>query len=163
METASAPINSPIRPHLRRWNSIATSVVVASPKSAASGRNLCGAATSSSSDDLELLPLKPAASHAYSSLKDLLPSIGAVNSPKLKTAPLGSDIRIRNRLVKQAARAYLSPMSAYPASADGSFFRRLWSGVAALIDLFCSNAVRILDGALRAVRIRSSGAKMCLV
>lgn len=155
-------MNSPIRPHLRRWNSIATSVVVGSPISAASCRNLRGA-TLSSSDDLELLPLKPAASHAYSSLRDLLPSIGAVNSPKLKTKPIGSDIRIRNRLVKQAARAYLSPMSAYPASADGSFFRRVWSGVAALIDLFCSNAVRILDGALRAVRIRSSGSKMCLV
>lgn len=161
MEAISAPMKSPIRPHLRRWNSIATSIVLASPKSAASGRNL-RAATLSSSDDLELLPLKPA-SHAYSSLKDLLPSIGTVNSPQLKTTPLGSDICIRNRLVKQAARAYLTPMSAFPTTADDNFFRRLWTGVAALIDLFCSAAVRILDGAIRAVRIRSPGFKMCLV
>ncbi|KAG6430699.1 hypothetical protein SASPL_108771 [Salvia splendens] len=94
----------------------------------------------STSADLELLPLK-GASHTYSSLRDLL-------QPLKATRP-GSDICIRNRLVKQAARAYLRPMSDYPSSAGGNFFHRLWSGVVALIDLFCTKVVRILDGAFR--------------
>ncbi|KAH6762145.1 hypothetical protein C2S52_019578 [Perilla frutescens var. hirtella] len=156
MDMKSTPAKSP---NLRRWSSISPSVTT--------GRSSPSATLSSSSDDLELLPMKAASHyhsrHSYSSLKDLLPAVAAVNSPKLKSTPPRSDICIRNRLVKQAARAYLSPMSDYPSSGGGNFFHRLWTGVAAFIDFFCVEVVRILDGALRAVRIRSDGFKMCLV
>lgn len=121
--------------------------------------------TALSSDDLELLSIKPA-SHSYSSLKDLLPSVAVVNSPKTKSARPGPDICIRNRLVKQAARAYLQPMSTAPGSTGGDFFHRLWTRFAAFIDFFCRNVIRALDGTLSVVGIRSSRlqrSKMCLV
>ncbi|KAG6433887.1 hypothetical protein SASPL_105506 [Salvia splendens] len=137
--TTTPPLNSANRRHLQRWNTMSTS--------AFNHRGFC----SVPSDDLELLPLKAGGPHTYSSLRDLLPPLGAVNSPRVKTAPPGSDIRIRNRLVKQAARAYLSPMSDYPSSAGGNFFHRLWTRVAAFIDFFCTKLVR----ALRAVRIQN--------
>lgn len=120
--------------------------------------------TSFPSHDLELMSIKPA-SHSYSSLKDLLPSVG-VNSPKPKSALARPDIRIRNRLVKQAAWAYLRPMSTSTDFAGGNFIQRLWSGVAAFIDFVCSNIIRAFDGSLRASRIRSSRlqrSKMCFV
>lgn len=145
-------MKSPNRPHLRRWNSISTSAVASSTRLAAS---------LASADDMELLPIKYA-SHTYSSLKDLLPPLAAVNSPMLKSTSPGSDICIRNRLVKQAALAYLTPMSDYPRSAGGNFFHRLWTSVAALIDFVCTKVVRILDGALRAAGIRSDGCRICL-
>ncbi|GFQ02949.1 hypothetical protein PHJA_002438700 [Phtheirospermum japonicum] len=88
-------------------------------------------------DNLELQLIKPAL-HSYSSLRDILPS-SAVDSPKPKAATPGSDIRIRNRLVKQAALAYLQPMSTAPGSTGGDFFRRLWTRVAAVIDFLCGN------------------------
>ncbi|KAL1545655.1 hypothetical protein AAHA92_22350 [Salvia divinorum] len=144
MRTTTTPLNSANRRHLQRWKTMSTS--------AFTHRSFCPVSLSPSSDDLELLPLK-AGSLTYSSLRDLLPPLGAVNSPKSKTAPPGSDICIRNRLVKQAARAYLSPMSECPTSAGGNSFHRLWTGVAAFIDLFCTKVVRILDWALRAARI----------
>lgn len=161
MDTTPPPIKSPNRPHLRRWNSISTSVVAASTRLTASDRNFPSATLASSADDLELLPIK-SASHTYSSLKDLLPPLAAVNSPMLKSTSPGSDICIRNRLVKQAALAYLTPMSDYPRSGGGNFFHRLWTGVATLIDFFCTKVVQILDGALRAVQIRSDGFRICL-
>ncbi|KAJ8754741.1 hypothetical protein K2173_012130 [Erythroxylum novogranatense] len=63
---------------------------------------------------------------AYTSLKDVLPS-SPVNSPT-PTAAVSSayDISIRNRLLKQAAWAYLRPMSGSQNSSETSFFRRLW-------------------------------------
>ncbi|GFP88170.1 hypothetical protein PHJA_000960700 [Phtheirospermum japonicum] len=93
-------------------------------------------ATSSSSfpsDDLEFLSFKQA-SRSYTSLKDLLPTV-AVNSPKpnlTHQAQPGSDICIRNRLVKQAAWAYLQPMSTSPSSTGDNFFHRLWLRVVAI-------------------------------
>ncbi|KAL3628176.1 hypothetical protein CASFOL_027222 [Castilleja foliolosa] len=88
-------------------------------------------------DTLELQLIKPDL-HSYSSLRDILPSL-AVNSPKPKSITPRSDIRIRNRLVKQAALAYLQPMSTAPGSTGGDFFRRLWARVAAFIDFLCGN------------------------
>ncbi|KAF3442721.1 hypothetical protein FNV43_RR16638 [Rhamnella rubrinervis] len=66
--------------------------------------------------DFELVSLK--SSLAYTSLKDLIPTSpgGFVNSPTAASAAnSGYEISIRNRLVKQAAWAYLQPMSSSPA------------------------------------------------
>ncbi|KAI3471890.1 hypothetical protein Pfo_028578 [Paulownia fortunei] len=166
MDVVSAPLQSQDHPLLRRRNSISTSIVVVPTKLVFANHNSPSTTLSSSfsSDDLELLPIKPA-SHSYSSLKDLLPSV-AVNSPKPKAALPGSNICIRNRLVKQAAWAYLQPMSTSSASTGGNFFQRLWTRVAAFIDFFCRNVIRALDGTLRVIRIRSSRSqrsKMCVV
>ncbi|KAK4396578.1 hypothetical protein Sango_1494400 [Sesamum angolense] len=149
MDAVHAPPRSRLRPLLRRWNSISTSVVVLPAKLTASNRY-----SSSASDDLQLLSIKPAP-HSYSSLKDILPSV-AVNSPQPKAAQPGPDICIRNRLVKQAAWAYLQPMSTSLGSTGGNFFHRLWTRVAAVIDFVVRNVVRALDGTLRVIRIRSS-------
>ncbi|GAU17477.1 hypothetical protein TSUD_340200 [Trifolium subterraneum] len=67
----------------------------------------------SSSLDLELLLLKSSPVTSYTSLKDLLSPNVAVNSPTASFAAINSgyEISIRNRLVKQAARAYLQPMA----------------------------------------------------
>ncbi|XP_057438890.1 uncharacterized protein LOC130730795 [Lotus japonicus] len=81
---------------------------------------------------LDLASLKsPFTSSAYTSLRDMLPSpYAAVNSPTAASAASsGYEISIRNHLVKQAAWAYLQPMSsASPASSSSSvprFLRRL--------------------------------------
>ncbi|KAJ8754738.1 hypothetical protein K2173_012127 [Erythroxylum novogranatense] len=73
--------------------------------------------------DLELISLT-SSSLTYTSLKDLLPS-PAVNSPTA-AAGVGSSLSIRNRLVKQAAWAYLQPMSSSPSSSGTHFLRRIW-------------------------------------
>ncbi|CAA0822527.1 Unknown protein [Striga hermonthica] len=119
------------------------------------------AATSSSSsfpsDDLDLLSIKPA-SHSYTSIRDLLPA-AAVNSPKPGPAlmtPPGSDICIRNRLVKQAAWAYLQPMSTSPGSSGGGFLRRLWPRAAEFIDFVRRGLARAVSWAFRVLWIRSS-------
>ncbi|KAL2250827.1 uncharacterized protein LOC105174003 [Sesamum indicum] len=147
MDAVDAPPHSKVRPLLRRWKSISTSVV-------ALPTNL-SAYSSSTSDDLQLLSIKPVP-HSYSSLKDILPSSVAVNSPQPKAAQPGPDICIRNRLVKQAAWAYLQPMSTSLGSTGDNFFHHLWTRVASAIDFVVRNVVRALDGTLRVIRIRSS-------
>ncbi|KAK7396744.1 hypothetical protein VNO78_17902 [Psophocarpus tetragonolobus] len=76
----------------------------------------------------ELVALKSPFSTSYTSLRDVLPSpYAAVNSPTA-SAYSGQEISIRNRLVKQAAWAYLQPMSASPGGASTPhFLRRLSS------------------------------------
>ncbi|CAK8544129.1 unnamed protein product [Lathyrus sativus] len=78
--------------------------------------------------DLELLLLKSPYT-SYTSLRDMLPSPhAAVNSPTGSSAAINSgyEISIRNRLVKQAAWAYLQPMSSFPTnSSTPSFLSRL--------------------------------------
>ncbi|ERN16176.1 hypothetical protein AMTRI_Chr11g95590 [Amborella trichopoda] len=77
--------------------------------------------------DFSYTTLKPL---SYTSLRDLLPSSpNAIQSPTA-CEPVGSggrEISIKNRLVKQAAWAYLQPMAASPSEAGNSFFRRVWS------------------------------------
>lgn len=118
---------------LRRRNSIATSVViptrftVATPKPIHSSSLRNGAVSLFPPPpplDFELISLK--SSQAYTSLKDLLP-FAAVNSPTSASAS-ASEISIRNRLVKQAAWAYLQPtISPLPDSSGSRFLlRRLW-------------------------------------
>ncbi|CAA3021278.1 Hypothetical predicted protein [Olea europaea subsp. europaea] len=162
---------------IRRRNSISTAVEVipskltllhhnsATSSSTTTTTNSASALSSSSSsfpsDDFELLSIKPA-SHSYTSLKDLLPSV-AVNSPRPSVshqAQLGSDICIRNRLVKQAAWAYLQPMSTSPDSAGNGFPHLVWLRVAAFFDFVSRQIVRVLtralDWILRTTQIRSS-------
>ncbi|XP_022888447.1 uncharacterized protein LOC111403981 [Olea europaea var. sylvestris] len=163
---------------IRRRNSISTAVEVipsklsllrhnsATSSSTTTTTNSASALSSSSSssfpsDDFELLSIKPA-SHSYTSLKDLLPSV-AVNSPRPSVshqAQLGSDICIRNRLVKQAAWAYLQPISTSPDSAGNGFPHLVWPRVAAFFDFVSRQIVRVLtralDWILRTIQIRSS-------
>ncbi|KAK7278711.1 hypothetical protein RJT34_23747 [Clitoria ternatea] len=99
-------------------------------------------------------------SPSYTSLRDVLPfSAAAVNSP---TAPSSSStssassaaaahhISIRNRLVKQAARAYLQPMSASPSGPSGrNFFRRRVNPLATCLSFIVPCFTRIFH-AIRA-------------
>ncbi|THG21090.1 hypothetical protein TEA_003173 [Camellia sinensis var. sinensis] len=137
-------------PLLRRRNSIATSALVPStltlptkplhaasfPTVAAAAASAASTSSSSSSNsssqpfqsimDFELIFIKPL---SYTSLKDLLPS-SAVNSPTSSApAQSGYEISIRNRLVKQAAWAYLQPMSTSPGSGGRHFLCRLRSKI----------------------------------
>uniref|UniRef100_A0A7N0UW65 Uncharacterized protein n=1 Tax=Kalanchoe fedtschenkoi TaxID=63787 RepID=A0A7N0UW65_KALFE len=61
--------------------------------------------------DLDLISLN---SQSYTSLKDILPTTSAVNSPTTAAPPSSSNIPIRNRPVKQAAWAYRQPVAASP-------------------------------------------------
>ncbi|KAH1258844.1 hypothetical protein AAZX31_03G180400 [Glycine max] len=74
----------------------------------------------------ELVSLMSPFSASYTSLRDMLPSpYAAVNSPTASVYS-GQEISIRNRLVKQAAWAYLQPMSASQGGASTpNFLRRL--------------------------------------
>lgn len=143
MDSSSTALSPPWK--LRRRNSISTSVVVPTNLSLLSPttptKHLHCLHTSSfpaqNSDvssrppppqlNLELLSLK--GSESYTSLKDLLPSSAspsAVNSPTAATAASsGYEISIRNRLVKQAAWAYLQPMSSTSGPSGPNFLRRL--------------------------------------
>lgn len=115
--------------------------------------------------DFELVSLK--SSLAYTSLRDLIPSSpgGLVNSPTAASAAnSGYEISIRNRLVKQAAWAYLQPMSSSPGSSGTPFFRRLWLKLSVRNPLsacfgFISRHViptltRAFDAILRVFRVR---------
>uniref|UniRef100_A0A7N2M548 Uncharacterized protein n=1 Tax=Quercus lobata TaxID=97700 RepID=A0A7N2M548_QUELO len=77
----------------------------------------------------EILSLKCSPPETYTSLKDILPVSAAVSSPTTASAAAvssGYEISIRNRLVKQAAWAYLQPMSSSPGSSGPHFLHRLW-------------------------------------
>ncbi|KAL6997981.1 hypothetical protein U1Q18_008105 [Sarracenia purpurea var. burkii] len=189
MESPAPHVTKRPKPPARRRNSIATSVVVPAKVSlptkpyhtisfpngttaAAAAAAAAASSTSSSSSlsqsfqpvDFELIAIKPL---SYTSLKDLLPSTG-VQSP---TAPApacgqtGYEISIRNRLVKQAAWAYLQPMSTSPESSGGHFLSRLWARISsALVTNPVANFLRFIarattrafDRFLRAVRVPSS-------
>ncbi|KAH9674411.1 hypothetical protein KPL70_018442 [Citrus sinensis] len=113
-------------PSLGRRNSISTTVPLPTKLSLpAKSSNYSYDDVSASS--FELISLKSPSS-SYTSLKDLLPSSG-FNSPTATGSAANSayEISIRNRLVKQAAWAYLQPMSASPDSSTGSHFLcRIW-------------------------------------
>lgn len=169
---------------LSRRNSIATSIIVPSkltlppnPRHASAifptstiyggGGSTSSSTTSSLQSfppvDFELLSIKPL---SYTSLKDLLPpsSYPAVQSPTTSSSAPGGgsgyEISIRNRLVKQAAWAYLQPMSTSPDSSSSSagrqFLHRLWARISGLLRFFSRSLTRAFDWVLRAVRIWSS-------
>ncbi|KAG6580732.1 hypothetical protein SDJN03_20734, partial [Cucurbita argyrosperma subsp. sororia] len=133
MDQTSALKPHPPLPNLRRRNSITVPVVVPSKL------NLLAATKSSrgvaSSPPLplafELVPIKSSSpsspSLAYTSLRDILPSATAIYSPTAASAAnSGYEISIRNRLVKQAAWAYLQPMASSPSSSGPHLLHRIW-------------------------------------
>ncbi|KAJ1394561.1 hypothetical protein SESBI_34138 [Sesbania bispinosa] len=118
--TTVLPLESPT---LRRRNSITTTTVVAP-----NNLSQATATTPMRTTSLELASLKSPFS-SYTSLRDVLPyPNAAINSPTASSAAnSGYEISIRNRLVKQAAWAYLQPMSASPGGSSApNFLRRLW-------------------------------------
>ncbi|KAJ9181318.1 hypothetical protein P3X46_009458 [Hevea brasiliensis] len=161
------------QPALRRRNSIATSVVIPSElaipskplhTSSLPPHHTNGNGVASSPPlDFELSSFK--SSLSYTSLKDILPST-AVNSPTGAASACGSacEISIRNRLVKQAAWAYLQPMSSSPDSSSQHFLRRLWlqfsvrNPITSCIRFISLHVIpsitRTFDRILRAIRVR---------
>ncbi|XVE96323.1 hypothetical protein REPUB_Repub02eG0211600 [Reevesia pubescens] len=127
------PVQSPLST-LRRRKSISTPVQVPTkltlltPKPLHTVTSLPNGNAALPPLDLDLISLKASVA-SYTSLKDILPSSAvAINSPTAAGSATNSgyEISIRNRLVKQAAWAYLQPMSASPDSSGPHFFRRLW-------------------------------------
>ncbi|KAM0007977.1 hypothetical protein Hdeb2414_s0125g00804721 [Helianthus debilis subsp. tardiflorus] len=100
--------------------------------------------SSSSSADYELVSMEPA---SYTSLRDILPNT-IVQSPKLPSFAVNSgyEISIRNRLVKQAAWAYLQPMSSSPGGGGSTVFHRVWNRFS---DVFIRIMTRMFDCFLR--------------
>ncbi|TKY53141.1 hypothetical protein E2542_SST24664 [Spatholobus suberectus] len=105
--------------------------------------------------NLDPLSVKPP---SFTSLKDVLPfSAAAVNSP----AASHHHVSIRNRLVKQAAWAYLQPMSTSPSGPSGpNFFHRLRAGfssptrhnpLAACLSFICHHIVPSLTRTLHRI------------
>ncbi|KAM1096356.1 hypothetical protein ACFX15_013460 [Malus domestica] len=151
---------------LGRRNSISTSVVVpaklsllsdtTTPASATKHLQRLHSSTFPNGDvsppappqlDLEFLSHK--SSESYTSLKDLLPS-SAVNSPTAASANnSGYEISIRNRLVKQAAWAYLQPMSSTSGPSGPNFLRRLCQKLSPCLSFFTNRIVPLLSRALR--------------
>ncbi|EEF32210.1 uncharacterized protein LOC8271107 [Ricinus communis] len=143
-DSLSPPSSPPSPPSLRRRNSISTSVFIPAkltlpsqpfhtsslpPQSTTNGTINCnGSGNGNDVVAFELASFK-SSSLSYTSLKDILPST-AVNSPTpaAATPTCGSayEISIRNHLVKQAAWAYLQPMSSSPDSSSQHFLQRLW-------------------------------------
>ncbi|XP_009617376.1 uncharacterized protein [Nicotiana tomentosiformis] len=159
-------------PILRRRNSLMLPKKLTLPHQTSASTTITTTATSSSSsltnsasDDFELFSIKPV---SYTSLRDILPPL-AFNSPRPMTSPhqgqSGSEISIRNRLVKQAAWAYLQPMSTSPDSSGRGLFGRLFffpvnnpvAGILDFIDRYIfAPLTKAVDWLLRAVRVRSS-------
>jgi hypothetical protein len=150
---------------LRRRNSIATSVVVVPTKLSFITSTTTKPLQSSNSfphqngtvprpPPLDFELLSSSSSLNYTSLKDLLPSssasASATNAMASPTATVASgyEISIRNRLVKQAAWAYLQPMSSSPGSSGTHFLHRLWLS---LISFFKRRVVPALTQLLQRV------------
>nr|GEV36623.1 hypothetical protein [Tanacetum cinerariifolium] len=124
-DTTTAPETT-----LRRRNSIVTPSTTST------------ATSTSSTSDFELISLRPA---SYTSLRDILPSgPNTIMSPKAPSFIVhsGYEISIRNRLVKQAAWAYLQPMSSSPDSGGQNVFHRLWTRFS---DVFLRIVTHIYD------------------
>ncbi|KAL5739941.1 hypothetical protein ACOSQ2_029121 [Xanthoceras sorbifolium] len=114
---------------LRRRNSISTSVLVPSKLTLPSKPHCTSSLINGSASSFELISLKSSLA-TYTSLRDILPSstAAAVNSPTAgSSANSCYEISIRNRLVKQAAWAYLQPNSASPGSSGHHFFHPIWT------------------------------------
>ncbi|KNA15588.1 hypothetical protein SOVF_096880 [Spinacia oleracea] len=124
---------------LLRRNSIPSAVIVPTKLNKSNGNHHNRSPPpppSFSAVDFELLPFKSPGLDAYTSLKDILPcSPSSILSPTpavalagISSSSVGSgyEISIRNRLVKQAAWAYLQPtVSSSPSSSSR---RLLFSG-----------------------------------
>ncbi|KAG7028138.1 hypothetical protein SDJN02_09318, partial [Cucurbita argyrosperma subsp. argyrosperma] len=135
MDDISAQKPYPPPPNLRRRNSIAVPVVLSA----------------------RLNP--PPHSLTYTSLRDILPSPTSMSSPTAASAAnSGFEISIRNRLVKQAAWAYLQPMSSSPGSSGPHLLRRIWLRFSACLGFLnlhiISSVTKALDRIFRVVGFR---------
>ncbi|KAI3706552.1 hypothetical protein L6452_24368 [Arctium lappa] len=135
---------------LRRRNSIGTPTKPHDLFSSSSATTTATSSSSSSSVDFELVSIKPTS--CYTSLRDILPTPpSAVNSPKppcFAAADSGYEISIRNHLVKQAAWAYLQPMSTSPQPHGSTVFHRLWTQ-------FSGAVLRLITAAFDCLQIGS--------
>ncbi|KAL7594544.1 cell wall integrity and stress response component 2 [Lactuca sativa] len=134
--TAAAESSTPTIPILRRRNSTGSPTVDTKAYHSSSSSSIATTTTattstsssssSSSSVDFELIAIKPT---CYTSLRDILPSpTSFVQSPKAACSAVhsGYEISIKNHLVKQAAWAYLQPMSTFPEADGTTVLHRLW-------------------------------------
>ncbi|KAG2325836.1 hypothetical protein Bca4012_040448 [Brassica carinata] len=87
----------------------------------------------------------------YTSLRDILPSTtAAADSPAVSVAaPI---ISIRNRLVKQAACAYLQPATPTPSS-NSSLLRRVSSSFLRLLSALFGSLLRLFPSPRRIFRV----------
>ncbi|CAH2064306.1 unnamed protein product [Thlaspi arvense] len=94
--------------------------------------------------DLELVSVNKSSDDplpCYTSLKDILPSTTTtIDSPSVSV--VGPTISIRNRLVKQAACAYLQPSTPTPSS-NPSFLCRVSSSFIRLFTAFFDSLLRL--------------------
>ncbi|XP_023539526.1 uncharacterized protein LOC111800166 [Cucurbita pepo subsp. pepo] len=159
MDDISALKPHPPPPNLRRRNSIAVPVVVPSKLNlfAFAATKSSGGSAASPPLAFELFPIK-SSSHSltYTSLRDILPSSTSMSSPTAASAAnSGFEISIRNRLVKQAAWAYLQPMSSSPGSSGPHLLRRIWLRFSACLGFLnlhiISSVTKALDRIFRVV------------
>ncbi|CAI9289745.1 unnamed protein product [Lactuca saligna] len=131
--TAAGESSTPAIPILRRRNSTGSPTVDIKPYHSSSTSSIATTSTTSSSSssssssvDFELVAIKPT---CYTSLRDILPSpTSFVQSPKAACSAVhsGYEISIKNHLVKQAAWAYLQPMSTFPEADGTTVLHRFW-------------------------------------
>ncbi|XP_059281469.1 uncharacterized protein LOC132035200 [Lycium ferocissimum] len=161
---SSMDSTTPENPLLRRRNSVILPTKLNLQSSPSTTATSSSSSSSSTNSDYELFSIKPV---SYTSLRDLMPPLSTVNSPRPNNESAGgSEISIRNHLVKQAAWAYLQPMSTSPDSDGRNLFSRLFyrspvnnpvARVIEFVDRFIFGPLtRAVDWLLRAVRIRSS-------
>ncbi|XP_050381928.1 uncharacterized protein LOC126798891 [Argentina anserina] len=126
--------------HLSSSSSASSSSTSTAPNSPIKPRHSCSFPTQNATaaatprhrpPQLDLELLSPKSSDSYTSLKDLLPSssLTAVQSPTPNSTAAtssGYEISIRNRLVQQAAWAYLQPMSSTSGPSGPHLLHRLW-------------------------------------
>ncbi|KAL3755573.1 hypothetical protein ACJRO7_002601 [Eucalyptus globulus] len=131
---------------LRRRNSIATStaVVPAAAKPPAQSLSFPNGTAAAHPPLPPPLDLSGHAFPSYTSLRDLLPPSPTASSAAAAAAACSSyEISIRNRLVNQAAWAYLRPTSASPGSDGPHLLRRLWLRLSACLGFVCRALGRI--------------------
>ncbi|KAK1429265.1 hypothetical protein QVD17_11471 [Tagetes erecta] len=139
--TATSASPSPSTTIIHRRNHHSTTTTTAATSSSPSPSSL---------SDFELVSIKPP---CYTSLRDILPSPATVvRSPKTphSGADLGFEILIRDHLVKQAAWAYLQPMSTSPELDESTVIRRLWTQFSGALIRFISTA---FDHLLRLIQV----------
>ncbi|CAH8308650.1 unnamed protein product [Eruca vesicaria subsp. sativa] len=102
--------------------------------------------------DLELLSVNKSSDELlprYTSLRDILPSTTAESPAVSVAAPV---ISIRNRLVKQAACAYLQPATPTPSS-NSSFLRRVSSSFLRLLSALFGSLLRLFPSPRHILRV----------
>ncbi|KAL2323028.1 hypothetical protein Fmac_027407 [Flemingia macrophylla] len=91
--------------------------------------------------NFDSLSVKPP---SYTSLRDLLPFTAAIVNSPAAAATHHNHVPFRNHLVKQAASAYLRPMSASPSGPPGPHIIRRHNPLAACLTFVTRTLRRIL-------------------